>query len=89
MTIKNVMENVVRDVLRQHKEHMNLRCSCQRCLDDILAISLNELQPRYIVNDEHQPYVRAMHEADKEGAMNILMVVTKAASVVSNNPRCT
>lgn len=88
MTIKNVMENVVRDVLQKHKEQLHLTCTCDRCLDDIMAIALNKLPPQYIVNEEHRPYIRAMHEADRQGAMNILMTVTQSASIVSKNPRC-
>lgn len=88
MAIKNVMEIIVRDVLMSNKVSLKLTCSCERCLDDIMAHALNHLQPRYIVNPEHQPYVRALHETDRDGAINILRVVTQAATAVSKNPRC-
>lgn len=88
MAIQNVMENVVKDVIMKHKHQLHLNCSCDRCLEDIMAMSLNKLPPRYIVNEKHQPFVRAMHEADSQGAMNILMIVAQSATVVSNSPRC-
>lgn len=88
MAIRNVMENVVKGVISKHKHQLHLNCDCDRCLDDITAISLNKLPPRYIVNEEHNPYVRAMHEADSQGVMNILMIVAQSATIVSNNPRC-
>lgn len=88
MAIRNVMENVVKDVIAKHQHQLHLTCDCKRCLDDIMAISLNKLPPRYIVNEEHQPLVRALHEADSQGAMNVLMIVAEAATLVSKNPRC-
>ncbi len=88
MAIKNVMEIVVRDVLMANKNDLYLTCTCTRCLDDVMASALNNLPPRYIVNEDHQPYVRVMHEANQEGAIAILKTVTQSASMVSKNPRC-
>ncbi|WP_062107312.1 late competence development ComFB family protein [Bacillus niameyensis] len=88
MPVENVMEKVVRDVLLKHKDELHLPCTCAHCLDDIMALALNQLPPRYIVNNELSPYVRASHVADHQGATNILLTVTKAAGIVSANPRC-
>ena len=88
MAIHNVMEEVVRDVLFTHKSQLHLTCACERCLDDIMAIALNLLPARYIVNKKYSPYIRASHETDRQGATNILRTVTQAASIVSKSPRC-
>jgi competence protein ComFB len=88
MALYNVMEEVVRDVLMQYKDHLQLNCLCERCLNDIMAIALNELPPRYITNEEYGPYVRAAHVADRQGETNIILIVTKAAAFVSKNPLC-
>jgi len=88
MALYNVMEEVVRDVLIQYKDQLQLTCQCERCFNDIMAIALNELPPRYIANEEYGPYVRAAHVADRQGATNIILIVTKAATFVSNSPRC-
>ncbi len=88
MTVYNVMEEVVHDVLMQYKSKLQLGCNCDRCMDDIQALALNGIEPRYIVKKEYGPYVRAAHEADHQGATNILSTVIKAASIVSASPRC-
>lgn len=88
MAIKNVMEIVVRDVLAANKNDLHLSCTCERCLADVMADALNHLPPRYIVNENHQPYVRVMHEADQEGALTILKTIVQSASTVSKHPRC-
>ena len=53
-----------------------------------MAIALNQLPARYIVDEKHSPYIRASHETDRQGATNILLTVTQAASIVSKKPRC-
>jgi len=88
MALYNVMEEIVRDVLLQYKDQLQLTCQCERCFNDIMAIALNELPPRYIANEEYGPYVRAAHVADRQGATNIILIVTKAATFVSEKPRC-
>ncbi len=88
MGIHNVMEDVVRDTLLTYKDRMNLACSCDRCLNDIMALALNELPPRYVANQNFSPYVRAAHETDRQGATNIITLIAKSAAKVSSSPRC-
>ena len=86
--VHNVMEDVVRDTLLTYKEKMNLKCDCERCLEDIMALALNDLPPRYIANANLSPYIRATHETDRQGSTNIITIIAKAASKVSSSPRC-
>lgn len=88
MAIRNVMEMIVQDVLNHNLSQLKLRCTCERCLDDIQAHALNHLPPKYIVNPEHQPYIRAVHEVNQTEALNVLKVVTQAATIISASPRC-
>ena len=88
LSVYNVMEEVISDVLHQYEKELHLTCDCDRCKDDIMAIALNEVKPQYIVNEMHKPYIRAGHVADRQGATNILSTVVKAARVVSESPRC-
>lgn len=88
MTIHNIMEEIVYEVLDHHKERLNLACDCQQCLDDIMAIALNDLRPRYVAKSEKRPYARAPHLADRQGSTKVLATVTRAVEIVSKNPRC-
>ncbi|CAM3280110.1 late competence development ComFB family protein [Filibacter tadaridae] len=88
MAIHNVMEDVVHDVLHTYKDQLLPTCNCERCMEDIMAIALNQLPARYIVDEKYSPYIRATHETDRQGATNILATVTHAATLVSKNPRC-
>ena len=86
--VHNVMEDVVRDMLSTYKGKLNLTCDCDRCLDDIMSLALNDLPPRYIANANFSPVVRAPHEADVQGATNMISVITRASGKVSSSPRC-
>lgn len=88
MRVYNVMELVVRDVLQEYKDQLNMTCTCDRCMKDVLALTLNKTQPQYIVDEANSAYVRAVHQADRQGATAILTKVAWAAGVVSQSPRC-
>lgn len=88
MAIKNVMEIIVKDVLKNNLKHLRMSCTCERCQDDVMAYALNHLPPKYIVNPNRQPYIRAVHEVNQDEALNVLKVVTQAATVISAKPRC-
>ncbi|PKR86266.1 late competence development ComFB family protein [Heyndrickxia camelliae] len=88
MPIYNVMEEIVKNVLDENIEQLHLSCTCKRCRNDILAISLNKLPPHYIVNKDSSPYIRAAYTADRQGATNILSTVIQAAEIVAKNKRC-
>src|SRR6185437_15359746 len=88
MGIHNVMEAVVLEVLVKYQDQLQLSCECNRCLDDIMAIALNNLPTRYTTKEANIPYARAPYTADRQGVTTVLMTVTKAAGIVSSNPRC-
>ncbi|WP_194841568.1 late competence development ComFB family protein [Sporosarcina obsidiansis] len=88
MKVQNVMEIVVRDVIGEYKEQLNMPCTCTHCMNDVLAMTLNNLPPRYIVDQANSAYIRAVHQADRQGATAILTKVAWAAGIVAENPRC-
>ncbi len=87
--LSNVMEVVVAEKLSAHIGAFNMTCTCDRCLSDVLALALNELPAKYIVNDALEPVVRAAHEADQDEATKVLAVLSYATKKVSDAPRCT
>lgn len=88
LKVINVMERVIVEKLNTDIDALNMNCTCNRCLADVLAISLNQLPPKYIVNNAFEPVIRASQEADHQEATRILAVMSYAAKVVSDAPRC-
>ncbi|WP_303969778.1 late competence development ComFB family protein [Sporosarcina ureae] len=88
MKVHNIMEVVVRDVISKYKNELNMPCTCDHCMNDVLAMTLNNVKPQYIVEESNSAYIRAVHEADRQGATAILTKVAWAAGIVGQNPRC-
>ena len=88
MKVYNIMEIVIHDVIAKYKNELNMPCTCKHCMKDVLAMTLNNVKPQYIVNESNAAYIRAFHEADRQGATAILTKVAWAAGVVGQNPRC-
>ncbi|HWP51466.1 MAG TPA: late competence development ComFB family protein [Clostridia bacterium] len=54
---RNVMEELVEDkVDRLWKTHT--ACTCERCREDVIALSLNNLPPQYVVSDAGAFFVK-------------------------------
>ena len=88
LKISNVMEVVVMEKLSADIDALNMSCTCDRCLADVIAISLNQLPPTYIVNRALEPIIRASQEADQHESTKVLASISYAAKMVNDSPRC-
>ncbi|OZI13535.1 hypothetical protein CEW92_01535 [Bacillaceae bacterium SAS-127] len=88
MTVKNAMEDIVKAMIIEHKDNLKLTCTCDRCLADLLALSLNHLPPMYVVDDKHKPYVAAKYMVNTQEHANILTTITRAGAKIAANPHC-
>jgi len=80
----NVTEKLVLDKLDATLKKMNC-CRCDRCKEDIVAISLNNLKPKYIVanKDNIKEKIHEFSEMGKEVTTEVIKAVLK----VRKNPR--
>ncbi|WP_313370113.1 late competence development ComFB family protein [Sedimentibacter sp.] len=80
----NVTEKLVLDKLDATLKKMNC-CRCNRCKEDIVAISLNNLKPKYIVanKDNIKEKIHEFSEMGKEVTTEVIKAVLK----VRKNPR--
>lgn len=86
--VQNVMEAIIISVYEQYERELDMKCTCEQCRSDVIALALNRTKPRYITKDAHSPYVRATIESDTQELIHLLATVTQAASFVSDNPQC-
>jgi len=83
--LKNLNEELINNVLKDLIGRLDF-CSCERCRLDILALSLNQLPPRYVVTGKGDSYSRAeMLELQK--GVDILSMVVSAIKTVQSKPR--
>lgn len=83
----NAMEQIMKDLLDEYKDRLQLNCTCSTCLDDILALSLNKATPRYVTNIEKAMYIKAEF-IDKQEMTSLLVKLAECAKIVSDHPMC-
>lgn len=61
-------------------------CTCDKCRMDIAALTLNNLEPRYVVTEKGSLYAK-LDTLDYQFDVDVVKEVTKAIAKVANNPR--
>lgn len=81
----NVMQMLVESMAPRYVEKFGL-CSCPRCLEDVKALALTNLGPKYTVfrASERVPMLTVY---EKRYASQVAAELTKACNVVKANPR--
>lgn len=84
--IKNYMEIMVENFLPTVLDKYSDICKCEKCIDDIKAITLNNLKPLYVVTEEGNIFAR-INELSIQFKADVLGALTKAIEIVSKNPK--
>ncbi|MFD2171480.1 late competence development ComFB family protein [Tumebacillus lipolyticus] len=85
MKVTNLMEQIVEDVMEEHWKNLKIECTCQLCKNDILAVTLNALSPRYVAHDKGRVIVKA-RMMDEQMQADVLREIARAANIVSAKP---
>jgi len=83
--MKNYMEVCVQDALLPVLNSIN-SCTCDTCIYDVMAISLNSLPPKYVVTRKGQLYTK-LTVLQQQFDVDIIYAITKAAVIVGRSPR--
>ena len=84
--LKNYMEIAVEIILADIMKKEKLKCKCEQCLNDIRAITLNNLKPMYVVTDKGIVYTK-IKELNTQFRADIIRELTMAIKNVEDNPR--
>jgi len=82
--LKNYMEDVVDKVLPNILAEYKEMCKCEKCIEDIKALTLNNLKPAYVVTEKGNTYVK-INELVSQFNVDVMNEITKAVEVVSKN----
>ncbi|MFJ5672329.1 late competence development ComFB family protein [Bacillus safensis] len=74
----NAKEILLKEILNQ----LNMICHCEKCMEDVLAISLNQVKPQYITDIDKISYSKS-EMVDKQKNTAMLVILTEVASKVS------
>ena len=83
----NAMEQIMSDLLFAYKQALQMSCTCDECLNDVLALVLNRVQPRYVTDDGKIAYVKAEF-IDEQQMTTLIVKLAESAKMVSDMPRC-
>lgn len=83
--MKNYMEIIVDDILQDMLTQRELKCDCERCIADIKAITLNSLQPMYVVSDKGIVF-NMLSEMNIQFRADVIRQITIAIERVEKKP---
>lgn len=86
MKYKNMMEEITEWIFEEHSNSLNLKCNCDQCKMDVIAIALNHLPPQYIVQGNKEAYIKAKY-IENQYRVDVLSQLASATLIVSENPR--
>lgn len=85
--IRNYMEEAVDHLLPLVLKDYKDICKCEKCVEDIKAMTLNRMKPLYSVTDKGSMYLKVGEELEIQFKTDIMMQIAKAIEIVSKNPR--
>lgn len=83
--LSNYMEDVVERALPQILSKYNNICKCDKCIDDIKALALNNLKPLYSVTEKGAIFIK-VNELTVQFKTDVIDEIIKAIQTVSQNP---
>lgn len=85
MNVVNIMEELVSQKLNDMIAAGGC-CTCRQCRDDIYAIALNNLHPRYIATSKGALFTKLERMA-VQADTDVTLAVAQAMEIVKANPR--
>lgn len=77
----NLMEGFVESRIDEAMKKFNC-CTCEKCRKDVLAITLNKLQPYYVIEED----LNLRDQKEKERAAEVAAALVKAILAVKAHP---
>lgn len=81
--LENYAEQLVRQVLKEYKQN-NKICECETCEDDIVAIALNNIKPKYFISSTRDEE-KIAYIVNKPNRLEALIKIAEAVSQVCND----
>ncbi|PRX30501.1 competence protein ComFB [Orenia metallireducens] len=86
MAIGNLMESEIKSMVDEVLEKKVDICKCEQCKNDIIALALNNIKPRYAGSDNGRVVVDSIDLSSTQTKMDIYRVVLKACEEVQSRP---
>lgn len=85
--LKNVLEDALRRLLPEVYAVKRGLCSCPQCQEDVLALALRMLPPKYVSRELGEVFARLELE-NPQVQVDMLEALLQAADIVIARPKC-
>ena len=85
MKLHNIMEALVADSLESLLSRIDNVCKCEKCRLDIMALTLNKLQPKYVACNRGETFAKTV-SLDFQFHADVTKELTKALEIVRKRP---
>lgn len=85
LELKNVVKEVVWDLVENNLQSLNI-CKCSKCKHDVLALTLNNVKPKYVVT-QRGALISKTDYMSRTAQMDLITEIARAARIVKENPR--
>ena len=84
MALVNVMENIIDEKLALQLKDEKC-CQCERCLEDMKAMALNQLPAKYVSTHNGELFTK-LNALMRQNSIDINVAVSYAINTVSDRP---
>jgi competence protein ComFB len=84
LVLINILEEVMRVEAPKIMKQFGM-CTCDRCVTDVLAIALNNIQPKYVVTQKGALFAK-IESYGNQYKTDILAKLTQACDIVGQSP---
>lgn len=85
MAVVNVMESYVSEKLDELLKDYDC-CKCQHCFEDMMALALNKLKPKYVSTTNGALFSRVGQELLQQNGVDLQISIINVIESVSKNP---
>lgn len=85
MKVINIMEQLVENYIKSYWPSLKMPCACEICENDVMAMTLNSLPPRYVSKEAGRVFVKIQYTKEQYQA-DIIRELTMASEKVAANP---
>ncbi|MBC7217530.1 MAG: late competence development ComFB family protein [Candidatus Caldatribacterium sp.] len=85
--LKNILEDALRRLLPEVYAVKKDLCPCPQCQEDVLALALRSLPPKYVSREQGEVFARLELE-NPQTQIDMLEALLQAADIVIARPRC-
>ncbi|MEW9701425.1 late competence development ComFB family protein [Paenibacillus sp. SI8] len=84
MGVVNAVEAIVGNMFEEFRKSYDLKCDCDQCHEDIIAIVLNNIPPKYVSSQKGQLFVKSLY-LNTQLQSDVMQELMRAALIVEHN----